>query len=172
MVLDVFASRFERFSYFDNSMIRIKEIKKVRVFLSMIVLAGVVVLTSNISCQENPPPKSIAKKTNDTVSFKKDVFPIIKRNCLPCHAEDNFNPSELSLDDYRGMSAGGKNGALWSVGNSEESLVIKKLDDPPPFGERMPLNSKRKIKEGKAKYLTSEEIKVIASWIDAGALDN
>jgi len=110
------------------------------------------------------------KKT--AVSFKNDVFPIIKAKCLPCHAEDNFNPSELSMDSYELIAQGGKHGVPFKPGKSSESLMIQKLSEKPPFGDRMPLNSKKKIQEGKAVWLTPEEIKTIATWIDQGAKNN
>ncbi len=113
-----------------------------------------------------------AKKSAGALSFKKNVFPIIQKRCLPCHAEDNFNPSELSMDDYAKMSEGGKNGKIWIAGSSNESLIIKKLSEKPPFGDRMPLNSKKTIEAGKGKWLTEEEIKTIATWIEEGAKDN
>ena len=111
-------------------------------------------------------------KARDEVSFKNDVLPIIKAKCLPCHSEDNFNPSELSMDSYDLMVKGGKHGSPFKAGASSESLVIQKLSDSPPFGDRMPLNSKKKIREGKAAWLTDEEIKTIAMWIDKGAKNN
>lgn len=107
-----------------------------------------------------------------TVSFRKDVAPLIGRNCLPCHAEDNFNPSELSLETYDNLMAGGKNGIPVVPGNANESTLLKKLSKNPPFGERMPLNSKRKMEAGKATWLTDEEIKLIAAWVDQGAKNN
>jgi hypothetical protein len=70
------------------------------------------------------------------------------------------------------MSEGGKHGAIWVAGDSRASLIMKKLSEEPPFGDRMPLNSKKKIQEGKAKWLTEEEIKIIAQWIDEGAKNN
>ncbi len=91
---------------------------------------------------------------------------------MPCHAEENFNPSELSMDDYDKLQAGGKNGTAWVVGKPDESLIVKKLGNEPPFGDRMPLNSKRKITEGKAKWLTDDEVKTIVTWIDGGAKNN
>ncbi|HXG00900.1 MAG TPA: c-type cytochrome domain-containing protein [Bacteroidota bacterium] len=106
------------------------------------------------------------------VSFKSDVFPIIKAKCLPCHAEDNFNPSELSMDSYELIARGGKHGVPFKPGNSAESLIIQKVSEDPPFGDRMPLNSKKKIREGKAVWLTPEEVKTIATWIDQGAKNN
>ena len=108
----------------------------------------------------------------ETVSFKADVYPLIQKYCLPCHAEENFNPSELSMDTYDMLMAGGQSGAPIVKGKSAESLMIKKLGLKPPDGERMPLNSKKKIKEGKAVWMEDAEIKTIATWIDQGAKDN
>jgi len=109
---------------------------------------------------------------SQTISFKDEVYPIVKKNCLPCHAEDNFNPSELSLDTYELMKQGGQNGATWVAGDSKKSILVQKLLEEPPFDARMPMNSKKKIKEGKAKWLAAEEIKLIADWVDQGAKDN
>jgi hypothetical protein len=105
-------------------------------------------------------------------TFKKDVFPVIQKHCLPCHAEDNFNPSELSLDSYDQLMQGGKNGAPVVAGKASESMLLKKLGEKPPFGDRMPLNKKQVIAEGKAKYLSPAELKIIAEWINSGAKNN
>ncbi len=113
-----------------------------------------------------------SKKKERVVSFKEDVFPIIQEQCLPCHAEDNFNPSELSMDSYELLKTGGKHGQPFVTGEAKESLIIKKLAEEPPFGDRMPLNPKKKIKQGKAKWLSDEEIRTIAMWINQGAKDN
>ena len=112
------------------------------------------------------------EKSTGGVSFKDDVFPVVKARCLPCHSEDNFNPSELSLDSYDLMMQGGKNGTLVVAGKAKESLLIKKLAEVPPFGERMPLNKKQVISEGKAKYLSEAELKIITEWINQGAKNN
>ncbi|MBI5472445.1 MAG: hypothetical protein HY961_08885 [Ignavibacteriae bacterium] len=115
---------------------------------------------------------TIGQEKDEKVSFKASVFPIIKARCLPCHSEDNFNPSELSMDSYDQIAKGGKNGVPFKPGNSKESLMIQKLSEDPPFGDRMPLNSKKKIREGKAVWLNAEQIKTIATWIDQGAKNN
>jgi hypothetical protein len=108
-------------------------------------------------------------KNAGSVSFKDDVLPLVKNHCLPCHSEDNFNPSELSLDSYDLLMQGGKNGATVVAGKASESLLVKKLGEAPPFGERMPLNKKSVIAEGKAKYLSDSEVKKIKEWINQGA---
>ncbi|MEW6509732.1 MAG: c-type cytochrome domain-containing protein [Bacteroidota bacterium] len=111
-------------------------------------------------------------KPGKTISFRQDVFPIISKNCLPCHAEDNFNPSELSLDSYELLMEGGKHGPPVVAGNAKESLIVRKTGLNPPFGDRMPLNSKQKIESGNAKWLTEAELKIIAEWVEQGAKDN
>ncbi len=111
-------------------------------------------------------------KTSTGVSFKNNVFPVIKAKCLPCHSEDNFNPSELSMDSYEAIAKGGKHGTPFKAGKSDESLLVQKTGDDPPFGDRMPLNSKKKIRDGRAVWLTPEEVTTIATWIDQGAKNN
>ena len=112
------------------------------------------------------------EKKSETISFKTNVFPIIKAKCLPCHAEDNFNPSELNMDSYESMMKGGKHGELVKAGKSKESLLLDKLSEKPKFGDRMPLNSKKKIADGRAVWLSDSELKTIATWVDQGAKDN
>ncbi len=123
------------------------------------------------SGQDGTPTKK-DKKENTLVSFKEDVFPLVQKYCLPCHAEDNFNPSELSMDSYELMAAGGKHGVPFVAGKSKESLIVKKLGEKPPSGDRMPLNAKKKIEEGKAVWMKDDEMKIIAEWIDQGAKKN
>ncbi len=48
-------------------------------------------------------------------------------------------------------------------GNGSESLIIKKLSDNPPFGNRMP--------SGRPP-LDESFIQLIKTWIDEGATDN
>jgi len=109
----------------------------------------------------------------DTVSFAQDVFPIFKRHCLPCHAEDNYNPSELSLDSYELLMEGGRHGDAVIPGNSKESKLVLKLLADPPFGDRMPLDMrKKKAKKPTVAPLHEDEIQTIATWISQGAKNN
>jgi hypothetical protein len=70
------------------------------------------------------------------------------------------------------LMAGGKHGKPVIPGKSAESMLVQKLGATPPFGKRMPLNKKQRIEEGKAKWLSDEEVKIVADWIDQGAKDN
>jgi hypothetical protein len=134
---------------------------------AVIIIFGVLGLESARSQQGKTD--SVEKRIPDVVSFRQDIFPIVKKNCLPCHAEDNFNPSELTLDSYDKMMSGGKHGAPVVPGNSSESILIGKLSSKPPFGDRMPLDPRKKHGGTSARRLTDEEIKIISDWIDRGA---
>jgi hypothetical protein len=133
----------------------------------LLIVAAVLMVTLGATGQD-----AKRLKNGTQVSFKKDVFPIIKKQCLPCHAEDNFNPSELSLDSYTLLMAGGKHGPPVEAGKSKESILIQKLSDKPPFGDPMPLDTKKKKGEPSKSRLSDEEIKRIAAWIDQGARNN
>lgn len=106
------------------------------------------------------------------ISFVKEVFPIIKRSCLPCHAEDNYNPSGLVLDTYETLMTGGEHGKPVEPGNGAESMLVRKLGSKPPFGEMMPINKKRKKGSEPVKKLSEEEVRLIVEWIDQGAKNN
>lgn len=98
------------------------------------------------------------------VSFKKDVFPILKVNCLPCHTEDQMNPSELYMETYADIVKGGKHGSPIVAGKGDSSLIIKKLIPPPPFGDPMPMRRKTP--------LSQDTVNIIKKWIDQGAKEN
>jgi hypothetical protein len=122
------------------------------------------------------PQDSTAKRSNENVnhevSFKNEIMPIVKRACLPCHAEDNFNPSELSLDSRELLMSGGKHGSPVVPGNPEKSILYQKISPNPVFGDRMPLDPKKKRGTPSMKSLSEDEIKVIREWIEQGAKDN
>ena len=144
-------------------------VKSRRVVVRFYALCVFVLVASTVFAQQ----KSKKPRTSGgTISFKKEVFPIIKKNCLPCHAEDNFNPSELSMDSHSLLVAGGKHGSPVVAGKSKESIIIQKLGPKPPSGDPMPLDTKKKKGEPSKKKLSDEEIKLITDWIDQGAKDN
>lgn len=109
------------------------------------------------------------KQGEGTPSFKANVMPIFQKYCLPCHAEESFNPSALSLDDHALLMKGGEHGAAVVPGKPEESLLVKKVLADPPFGERMPMRSKRRKSADRPVQLSEEEVQVLQEWIKAGA---
>ena len=99
-------------------------------------------------------------KGKSTLTYTSDVGPIIKKYCLPCHLEENENPSGLALDDYERLMKGGNHGNTVVSGKPKESNLYLKLTPTPPFGKQMARNKKK---------LTDEEVKTIYEWIEDGA---
>jgi hypothetical protein len=111
-------------------------------------------------------------RKQETVSFKGKITPIFKKYCLPCHAGDSNNPSELFLDSYEDTMKGGEHGSPVVPGKPGESLLIQKLDQNPPFGDPMPMSPTRKKSQTSPKRLTEEEVQVLKRWIEQGAKNN
>ncbi|MEW6061631.1 MAG: c-type cytochrome domain-containing protein [Bacteroidota bacterium] len=99
-----------------------------------------------------------------TVSYSKDIFPIVKARCLKCHEKDDENPANFAMDNLELMLKSGKSKNVIIPGNAAESYLIKKLLPNPPKGAQMPIFSKKKLSE--------EEINLFRRWIDQGAKDN
>lgn len=154
----------------------VKGEKAVVRFRNTVLWIACVLLAAGTLAQEKQEAQDTSKgKAGDAVpvvSFKEDVFPIIKKHCLPCHAEESANPSELALDNYKLLKQGGKHGEAVLAGKPAGSPLVGKLAEKPPFGDRMPLNSRKKVKEGKTKWLTEEDVKTITTWVSQGAKDN
>ncbi len=107
----------------------------------------------------------------EAISFKAHVFPVIQKYCLPCHAEESYNSSKLSLDSYHLLMEGGKHGPAVVRGKPEESPLIQKLNEKPPFGDRMPV-ARRRQSQQPPKRLTEDEIRILTEWIKQGAREN
>ncbi len=123
--------------------------------LFFVVFIAAFVFTISATSQE----KKNTKKS--TVSFSNDVFPIIKKRCLPCHAADSENPSEFFMETLPDIVKGGKHGKSIIPKNGDESILVQKIKPNPPFGEQMPLMTKKK--------LTDDEVELFKTWIDQGA---
>lgn len=120
--------------------------------MKSLCLSGILLLTAIVAQDVRAQKKDL--------TYTADVAPIVKRNCLPCHLEENENPSGLSLDSYELLMKGGKNGNTVVSGNPKKSNLYLKLLPEPPFGKQMPRNKKK---------LSPEETQLIYDWIEQGA---
>ena len=99
-----------------------------------------------------------------TISYSKDVYPLIKSKCLKCHEKDDENTNNFAMDNVTLMKSSGKSRNMIIPGDGANSYLIIKLLPKPPKGAQMPIFSKKK--------LTAEEVDLIKKWIDQGAKDN
>src|SRR5580765_5638598 len=91
------------------------------------------------------------------------VDAIFGKHCLDCHASKDPE-GELVLESFDSLMKGGEIGPAVLPGRSGDSLLTKMLEG------RFEKDGKKKIMPpGKRAKLTSAEIAIIKSWIDAGA---
>lgn len=93
-----------------------------------------------------------------TADYARDIAPIFEKHCNSCHNAEDFEGS-LSLESFAGLQEGGDNGPVVVHGNAEQSrlfLMIAGMGDSIMPPEEM-------------ESLDDASIKLIKSWIDAGA---
>ncbi|MBL8820046.1 MAG: PSD1 domain-containing protein [Planctomyces sp.] len=106
---------------------------------------------------EEPPAESVAADAQPMVDFSTQVAPIFQQKCVSCHGPE-MQEGGLRLDQFSGLSAGGKSGPAIIPGKPEESPLIsaigykdEALQMPPD--EKLPAN----------------EVTLLTQWIAEGA---
>ena len=98
-----------------------------------------------------------------TVDYERQVFPVLKDNCIPCHnkttTKGGFNMETPAL-----MAKGGDSGAGLEPGKGEGSLVY--LAAAHKWDSEMPPKGNKVV----SFYLTSAELDLLKRWIDEGAV--
>lgn len=101
----------------------------------------------------------VALKPGD-VSFAFEVAPVLLKNCVGCH-DDDQPEARLSMTTFARLSRGGESGAPFTAGRASDSLLIRKIKGASGIeGQRMPI--------GKPP-LSPDVIARIEQWIDQGA---
>ena len=120
-------------------------------FILLCLLMILVALLS--SCSSDPVEATVA----GPFSYSQDVVPILADRCVKCHGNDK-QEGQLDLSSYAAMMAGGKSGNVIVPGKADESKLIS-------------LISSGKMPKRGAK-LTSDQIRILTDWVNAGAQDN
>lgn len=96
------------------------------------------------------------------VSFAKDVFPILKKECavIGCHVPPNPEGG-LDQSSYDKLMRGGNSGKAIIAGNAADSLLVKRIEGR--IQPQMPFGGVP---------LPKEEINKIKQWIAEGAKNN
>ena len=99
------------------------------------------------------------------VSFKKEVGPILKNNCLSCHSTGGpgYEKSGFSVTSYEDLMKGTKFGAVIIPNSSLTSSLVMLIEHRADPSIDMP--------HGK-EPLPQKDIDRIKQWIDQGARDN
>jgi len=91
-----------------------------------------------------------------SVTFEKDVRPILKTWCFGCHGAEEKPESQLDLRLRHLIEKGGDSGKAIVIGRGAESLLVQRLKkgEMPPGEKKVP----------------ADQIAIIERWIDAGAV--
>jgi len=109
-----------------------------------------------VSAPSTPAPVS----PTASISFSQHVLPILQRHgCTGCHGGNGG----LRVGTVAQILSGGSHGPAVVAGQPDNSILIKKLLSPPPFGARMPQGGP---------YLPDSTISVLKAWIAGGALND
>jgi hypothetical protein len=102
--------------------------------------------------QAAPPAAKAA-----SVSFAKDVKPILDEKCAKCHGGEKTEEG-LSFKTYEDLMKGSNNGAVVKPGDAAGSDFVKLVTEG-----KMPKRATR---------LPANEIKILTDWVNAGAPNN
>src|SRR6266542_3014304 len=124
--------------------------------LTIATLTAIPVAWASLHAQKPAPG---AQTTVAPVDFVRDIQPILSSICYECHGPKKTK-AQLRLDSRAGLMKGGEDGAIITPGNSEQSLIVRRLlgldgeDRMPKDGDPLP----------------AAQIALIRAWIDQGAL--
>jgi mono/diheme cytochrome c family protein len=116
---------------------------------------------SSNSAASPAPEKNTMTRPNgaETVSFSRDVAPILTSTCNGCHYEGMRAQGGFQMNNFAQLLKGGDSGEAILPKKGADSLLIKKLRGM--SGQRMPA--------GERPALSEDKIQLISTWIDEGA---
>jgi len=105
------------------------------------------------------PAAPVVLKPGD-VSFAFEIAPLLLKNCVGCH-DDDQPEARFSMTTFTRLSNGGRSGTPFVAGRAADSLLVRKITGASGIeGQRMPI--------GKPP-LSPEAIALVEKWIDQGA---
>ncbi len=109
------------------------------------------ILTALAACASFPT----AAVADDAVSYRRHVWPILRRHCFACHSGEKPE-GKLSLATAASIARGGETGPLLVAGKPGESLLIEMISGDEPS---MP---------PKGRPLSGAKIDILRRWIAQG----
>ena len=114
-------------------------------------------LKSSVQIQPNT---EMAQRVKTSFIFRDAVLPILEKKCFSCHSATK-KKGGLRLDTEEFILLGGKNGAILTAGNPENSSIYLSMLLPEDDDNHMPPKGKPQ--------LTPQEIAIFHQWIKEGA---
>jgi hypothetical protein len=101
------------------------------------------------------------------ISFKRDVYPILEYNCLACHTPPQgkgYLKTCLNMQSYETLMQGTRYGPVILPGDSSHSILNMLVDGRVDASMRMP--------HGRDEPLKQAEIEALRLWVEQGARNN
>lgn len=107
----------------------------------------------------------VAACSSKSVSYGKEVQPMLAKNCAECHipGKPGFEASGLDMTSYQSLMKGGKFGPLIKPGDAFTSALNMLVEGRANPAIRMP--------HGKEK-LSAADIEMLKTWVNDGAKNN
>ncbi len=133
----------------------------------VLILAGIFLLsacgTQSASANVNPAaaPQVQSSAGNEaassSVSFSKDVMPILQNSCNNCHGGQKTEKG-LDMTTYSALMAGSQRGAVVIPGDAANSSFVHLV-----LNGNMPKRGQK---------LSAAQAQILQDWVNAGALNN
>ncbi|MBM82257.1 MAG: hypothetical protein CMJ78_16955 [Planctomycetaceae bacterium] len=123
----------------------------------LIAIAVILLNINALMAAEKLSP--IDQKVAEKISFRADVWPIVKRHCWGCHSGAGPKGG-LNMDTVADMLKGGDSGPLFAPGKADDSLLVEMIiGDEPEMPQQKP-------------PLSAAKINILRGWVHAGAKDD
>jgi hypothetical protein len=106
------------------------------------------------------------EKSAPTVSYQRDVAPILDKHCKSCHVpgQAGYVVSGFELGGYESLMQGTQFGPVVLPGDPLTSVLVMLIEGRVDPSIKMP--------HGDASPLSAAEILAIRNWVEQGAKDN
>jgi hypothetical protein len=123
------------------------------------LVAGKAAVPAKAAPVKEEPVALIAATGKETVSFARDIAPMLVGTCFNCHSSgNNADRGGLRFNHFTNLLKGGDSGKIMVPGKPADSLLVKKLKGT--AGDRMPLNGRP---------WSDKQIALVEKWISEGA---
>ncbi|MBX7211863.1 MAG: hypothetical protein K1X78_26390 [Verrucomicrobiaceae bacterium] len=131
-------------------------------FAKKLVFFSTAALTTPVFAAATAPISIAPPEPGVTMDFQRDVYPILKANCIACHNKTTTK-ADLNMETPALMKKGGESGVGILPGRGADSIILQAAAHTwdsvmPPKGNKVG-----------AVNLTPRELGVLKAWIDQGA---
>ncbi len=156
---------------------------------NVLVVACIVLVAAVTACGQKRVSQTVyypvavaTQYQQGTVSFRRDVYPVLQQNCAVCHTpgRPGYAQSGFSVQSYQTVMKGTKYGPVVIPGSGISSTLVWVLEQGADPSVNMPKEYQMVVVGHKnivvpsqnAMRLSINDVELIQDWIDHGAKNN